>query len=118
MKHTERTELVNARRECYVAKSQDACDTVTTLDLKDKVTTFLIKNAIVTCKGSECWEVLSQTHQYMGSLDSMSPQDAAELKAFRIVALQKSEGSEPVYSESWLLDVKAALDIANLALSW
>jgi hypothetical protein len=120
LKHTERTELANARRECYVAKSQDACNTAMTLELKDKATTDLIKNAVVTCKGAEeCWNVLSYINQFMnpdGTPLLMDPKDAEELKALRMMALQKAEnaGLEPVYPESWLLDAKAVLDIGKL----
>jgi len=117
--HDEREALKKAQAACYGAGSQSACDTASALQYKDEMTDRLLANAAASCSGSECNEVMSYVDKALNSLGCSIPSacsDEQTLLQYRRVAQEKAQGLEAVYPEGWLLDAKAALDLAKLGI--
>ncbi|WP_234264970.1 glycohydrolase toxin TNT-related protein [Hydrogenophaga sp. NFH-34] len=116
LKHIEREALKKAEKSCLLNGSSSACATAFALQEKDALSDRLLANATATCQGAECNDVvnfINQERAALGCPPVAACPDAAHLDQYRNVALTKAQGLEGVYPEAWLLDAKAALDLAK-----
>ncbi|GLS13041.1 DUF637 domain-containing protein [Hydrogenophaga electricum] len=116
LKHIEREALKDAEKNCLLNGSSSACATALALKEKDALSDRLLANATATCQGAECNDVVNFINQERAALGCplvAACSDAAHLDQYRNVALTKAQGLEGVYPEAWVLDAKAALDVAK-----
>lgn len=112
--HKERTDLQRAEKECYLNGQQ--CDTAAALRRKDELSDKLLANAVATCEGAECQKVSDYIQRQAEKLGCTTPSawpDQETLNRYWKTVQEKSQGLEPVYPETWLLDAKAAYDLGK-----
>lgn len=116
LKFDERKKLEQAEKDCYAGGGDQACATVTALRQKDQLTDKLLANAAASCKGAECADVATFIRKEMSDLGCptlAACPDQKALAAYWSAAQGKAQGLEMVVPEAWLLDVKAATDLAK-----
>ena len=117
LKFDERKKLEQAQKDCFAGGSDQACATVTVLRQKDQLTDRLLANAAASCKVAECAEVATFIRKEMSDLGCptlAACPDQKALAAYWSAAQGKAQGLEMVVPEAaWLLDVKAATDLAK-----
>jgi filamentous hemagglutinin family protein len=118
LNHVERGELQRAQRDCLSGQTS-ACQTATTLRLKDELSDRLLADSVARCVGDACREVASFAYEEMRRVGCPMPSacpDQSALQQFWQVAQAKAQGLKPIYPEEWLFDIKAATDLARAGL--
>ena len=120
LKHKDRAKLQAAKLNCYTKGNSKDCDTATALEIQDAKSNQMLDALVRQCTGSDCQKVYDFIQQQQRDLGCVAPnicEDNAILSKYAFAALQKAEGIEPIYPESYLLDAKAAYDLAKLGLA-
>jgi filamentous hemagglutinin len=116
LNHKERIDLNKAKASCITTSNPEDCKTASILDAKDKKTNLLLADAVLNCKGEECNNVSNFVKTELAALGCTAPSscpDQKTLNDFWRISQEKAQGLEPVYPEMWLMDLKAAADLAK-----
>jgi filamentous hemagglutinin len=119
LSHPERNLLNQKQKECLTSGSASACSAANALITKDQLSDKLLANAVATCSGNECNNVVNFIGKEIAAQGCTSPSacpDTATLNKYWSIAQEKAQGLEPVYPEAWLLDVKGVLDLGKFGV--